>query len=73
MKQSQTQRVISKTIYWFLNMGVNKFSHNGVVVMKKCDYFILKKGTKTGSYILKEEDTVKTVANALAKIIEEIQ
>ena len=73
MKQSQTQRVISKTIYWFLNMGVNKFSHNGVAVIKNHDYFILRKGTKTGSYIPKEEDTVKTVANALAKIIEEIQ
>lgn len=70
---TNNQRVISKTIYWFLNMGVNKFSHNGVVVIKKHDYFILRKGTKTGYYIPKEEDTVKTVANALAKIIEEIQ
>lgn len=68
------KKLISKAIYSYINTGVQHFFCNGVEIKKDKDCsFICSKGRQINTYIPKENDTVKTVANALAKIIEEIQ
>ena len=67
------KKLISKTIYNFINLGIKKFVINGVTVtMDEYCNFTCKKGVKVGVYQPKENDTVKKVANALAAIIVEI-
>lgn len=72
MKESQ--RIIAKEVYRFLNWGDKQFTINKVnCVLHNYKYWICTKGIKSNIYTVEENDSIVKVANALAKIIEEIQ